>query len=178
MIAFNFRKSSAGLFVLCGLVGAVTFLPPVAGQSPVPQKKDGNAKVAAGQRSESDTDKLQGNWQIMSIAIEDKIIKREDKLGEWKNTFEKEMFFKGDRHGTVGYSTSKFKLDDTRDPKQITVYADDGKQIYRGIYTLDGDTFKMCMNGDGTSVCRPEEFVTKKGSPVIMTTLKKVAAKK
>ncbi len=97
------------LFVSCCIVGALTFIPPVAGQQPVPEKKDANAKAAAGQRGESDKDKLQGNWQILS---------------------------------------------------------------------LDGDIFKMCMNGDGTSVCRPEEFVTKKGSPVMITTLKKLAAKK
>ena len=178
MIVFNLRNSAAVLFVSCGIVGVLTFLPPVAGQPPVPEKQDGNAKVSTGQQSPSDKDKLQGNWQIMSIALEDKVLKREDKLGEWKDTFGKEMFFKDDRHGQVGYSTSKFKLDDTRDPKQITVYAYDGKQTYRGIYTLDGDTLKMCMNGDGTSVCRPEEFVTRKGSTVMITTFKRVAEKK
>ncbi len=166
------------LFVSCCIVGALTFIPPVAGQQPVPEKKDANAKAAAGQRGESDKDKLQGNWQILSLDLGILVVKREDQLDEWKSTFAKEMFFKGDKHGQVGYSTSQFKLDDTRDPKQITITTDDGKQIYRGIYTLDGDIFKMCMNGDGTSVCRPEEFVTKKGSPVMITTLKKLAAKK
>ena len=72
---------------------------------------------------------------------------------------------------------SKIKLDDTRNPKQVTIQDDDGKQTFRGIYAIDGDTLQVCMNGDGTSICRPEEFVTKKGSAVIIVTLKKAATK-
>ncbi len=34
------------------------------------------------------------------------------------------------------------------------------------------------MNGDGASVCRPEEFVTEKGQPVIITVYKKIVPKK
>jgi uncharacterized protein (TIGR03067 family) len=175
MIAFNLRISMPVLFVSSCIVGVVTLLPPVAGQPPVREKKETTAKVAAGG---SDKDKIQGNWQIMSLDLGFKVIKREDKLAEWKDTFGTEMVFKDDRHGQVGHSNSKFKLDETRDPKQITVYSDDGKLTFRGIYTLEGDTLKMCMNGDGTSVCRPEEFVTKKGQPVVITTLRRVAAKK
>ena len=178
MIAFNLRNSTAALFISCCIVGVVTFLPPIAGQPPVPEKKDGNAKATTGQQSESDKDKIQGNWQIMSLDLGIKVVKREDELAEWKDTFGTEMVLKGDRHGQIGHSNSKFKLDETRDPKQITVYSDDGKLTFRGIYTLEGDTLKMCMNGDGTSVCRPEEFATKKGQAVIITTLKRAAAKK
>ncbi len=125
-----------------------------------------------------DKEKLQGKWEIMSIAFEDKVIKREDKLGAWKDTFDKDLFVEGERFGAVGYSNAKIKLDDTRDPKQITIQDDDGKLTFRGIYALDGDTLKMCMNGDGNDVRRPEEFVTKKGTPLILVTLKKRPAEK
>ncbi|WP_020470859.1 TIGR03067 domain-containing protein [Zavarzinella formosa] len=178
MIAFNLRNSTAVLFASCCIVSVAMFHPPVAGQSPVPEKKDTTVKVAAGGQVGSDKDKIQGNWRIMSLDLGFKVIKREDELAEWKDTFDTEMVFKDDRHGQAGQGGSKFKLDETRDPKQITVYSDDGKQTFRGIYTLEGDTLKMCMNGDGTSVCRPEEFVTKKGQAVIITTLKRAAAKK
>ena len=41
---------------------------------------------------------------------------------------------------------SKFKLDATRDPKQITLYDDGGKLIFRGIYILEGDTLLSFYN--------------------------------
>jgi uncharacterized protein (TIGR03067 family) len=122
---------------------------------------------------QSDKEKLQGKWQILSIATEDKVIKREDRLGTWKSTFEKDLFVEGNRFGQVGYSNAKIQLDDTRNPKQITIQDDGGKLTFRGIYVLDGDTLKVCMNGDGSDVRRPEEFTTKKGAPLILVTLKK-----
>ena len=178
MIASNFRNSMAALFVSTCILATTTLLPPVAGQTPVPEKEDTTGKVAAPGQGESDKDKIQGNWQIISLDLGFKVIKRDDNLSEWKETFSKEVFFKADRQGQVGHSNSKFKLDETRDPKQITVYSDDGKTTFRGIYTLEGDTLTICMNGDGASVCRPEEFVTKKGQPVIITTHKQVVPKK
>ncbi len=106
MSAFNLRNSTAVLFFTCCIVGVVTFLSPVAGQPPVPEKKDGNAKVATGRQSESDKDRIQGNWQLMSLDLGFKVVKREDKSEEWKDAFGKEMFFKGDRHGsTVEHSS-------------------------------------------------------------------------
>lgn len=126
--------------------------------------------------SKGDNEKLQGKWRIMSIAAQDTVIKREGGQGIWKGAFENDMFVKGDRIGQVGHSNAKIKLDGTREPKQITIQDEDGKLTFRGIYVLDGDTMKVCMNGDGTDVRRPEEFVTKKGTPLILVTLKKCLA--
>jgi uncharacterized protein (TIGR03067 family) len=125
-----------------------------------------------------DRGKLQGKWQIVSVAVEDSVIKREGVPREWKGTFEKDLFVEGDRFGQVGYSNAKIELDETRDPKQITVRADGGKFTFRGIYALDGDTLKVCMNGDGGDVRRPEEFVTKKGTPLVLIVLKRAPADK
>lgn len=125
-----------------------------------------------------DKDKLQGKWHIVSIAVEDKVIKREGVPNEWKDTFEKDLFVEGDRFGQVGYSSAKIELDESRAPKQITVRADGGKLTFRGIYSIDGDTLKVCMNGDGSDVRRPEEFVTKKGTPLLLIQLKKAPADK
>jgi uncharacterized protein (TIGR03067 family) len=55
---------------------------------------------------------------------------------------------------------------------------DGNVMTFRGIYALDGDTLKWCLNHDGTDVCRPEEFRTKKGSPLRIFTFKKVLPKK
>lgn len=166
------------LFTLVCLGGTEIFLPVALGQSQASGKKVVNPAIPAGQSEESDKDRLQGTWEIQSLDLGSKVVKRGDMRMEWKEALEKPMFFQGDRHGQVGHSSSRFKLDETREPKQITVYSDNGKQVFRGIYSLEGDILKLCMNGDGTSVCRPEEFVTKKGTPIVITTLKKVAAKK
>lgn len=125
-----------------------------------------------------DKGKLQGKWQIVSVAVEDKVIERDGVPREWKGTFEKDLFVEGDRFGQVGYSEAKIKLDETRDPKQITIQSDDGKLTFRGIYALDGDTLKVCINGDGSDVRRPEEFATRKGSPLLLIVLNRAPTDK
>ena len=166
------------LVALVCMRGTAAFLLPVMGQPPTADKQDGNTKVAAGQQTETDKEKLQGKWQIMSITMEGKVFKREDKLDVWKETFLNDLLIQGDRLGQVQADKGKFKLDDTRKPKQITIQDQDGKLSFRGIYAIEGDTLKVCINGDGTDVRRPEEFVTKKGSPVLIVTLKKVLTTK
>ena len=167
---------AARLAVACG--GLAASPPPAAGQLPAVETKDKGANAAPARPVESDKDKLQGNWRIVSVALEDKVAKRDDKAGPWKDTLQKDLFVQGDRFGQVGYSNLKVTLDDTREPKRITIQDDDGKLAFRGIYALDGDALKVCMNGDGTSVCRPEEFVAKKGSAVVVINLSRLAAKK
>ena len=182
MLMSKLKTATAVLMVValcCGATGMICGTQagePQKAENPAEQKV--KAKVEGERQATTDSERLQGKWQIMSLDLGGIVIKREAESSQWKDTFEKEMFFQGDRYGQVGHSNSKFKLDETRDPKQITVYSDDGKLTYRGIYAIEGDTLKLCMNGDGTSILRPEEFVTKKGSPVIITTLKKVATKK
>lgn len=157
MVASNIRNLAA---VIC-VAGSLMILP-----------------ATAAEKSATDQDKLQGKWEIVSFAVEDTVVKKEDKSAAWKGTFEKDLFVEKDRFGQVGASNAKLTLDDTRVPKQITVQDDDGKLTFRGIYALDGDTLKVCMNGDGTDVRRPEAFVTKKGTPLILVTLKKRPAGK
>ncbi len=123
-----------------------------------------------------DKGKLQGKWQIVSVAYEDKVIKRDGVPNAWKGTFEKDLFVEGNRFGQVGHSNAGLELDETRVPKKITVRDDGGKLTFRGIYALDGDTLKVCMNGDGSDVRRPEEFVTRKGTSLVLIVLKRVPA--
>jgi uncharacterized protein (TIGR03067 family) len=135
---------------------------------------------AAGNKGtqKGDKEKLQGKWHIVSVAVEDKVVKREDVPQEWKGAFEKDLFVERDRFGQVGHSNAKIEFDETRNPKQITVRDDGTKLTFRGIYSLDGDTLKVCLNGDGSDVRRPEEFVTKKGTPLLLIVLKKTPTDK
>ena len=120
--------------------------------------------------------KLKGKWQIVSIDVENKVIKRENVPSEWKDTFEKDLFVEGERFGQVGYSNAMLELEETLVPKQLTVRDDNGKLAFLGIYALDGDTMKVCMNGDGSDVRRPEDFVTSKGTPLLLIVLKRAPA--
>lgn len=178
MIVSKLKDQKAVLFALLCIGGTVTFVPPVAGQPPVGEGKGGNARLAAREQGETDRDRLQGKWQITSITMQGKVFKREDRLEGWKETFLTDLLIEGDRLGQVQHNKGKFMLDDTRIPKQITIQDADGKLTFRGIYDIDGDTLKVCMNGDGTDVRRPEEFVSKKGTPLIIITLKKSPAMK
>src|SRR5207253_6952926 len=87
MALSTLKGQTAVLFALACVGGTVTLLPPVAGQPPVAVRKDGNAKLASGGQGETDKDRLQGKWQIMSIAMEEKVIKREDRPVGWEDTF-------------------------------------------------------------------------------------------
>ncbi|QEL18667.1 TIGR03067 domain-containing protein [Limnoglobus roseus] len=165
----------ASLLVAGACVGCTT-----AGRPPTGDQPPAAEKVAVEVPPDSDTSRLQGNWQMTSVEMAGKVIKR----GDWsllgflaRPVFSGEMFFNADRTGTVGYSNLRFELDETQNPKHITIYDNEGKVTFRGIYALDGDTLKMCMNGDGKSVSRPEEFLTKKGTPVVITNLRRVVRK-
>src|SRR4051794_30336630 len=76
MMARKLKDRMAVLLALVCLSGAVAFLPPVMGQPPTGGKKEEDARNVAAKLSESDTDKLQGKWQIMSITLQGKVFKR------------------------------------------------------------------------------------------------------
>jgi len=177
MPALQFKPQAAILFTLFGLCGAVSWLSPAVGQSTTEETK-GVAKVSTRKSNATDQDQLQGKWQLSSIDIAGTVYKREDKLDGWKETFAKEVLIRGDRltHGQAA-GEGKFKLDDTQDPKQITFQDKAGKLTFLGIYSLEGDTLKVCINGNGTDSWRPKEFVAGKGKPIILLTLNKQPAK-
>jgi len=192
MMVSQFKVVVAVLFAVVCIGCTAAFLPPVAGPPPTAagqsptvaeppptvEKKDENVQGTAGQQGETDKDRLQGKWQITSLTVEGKVIRRGDKLAEWKDVFLNDVLIEGERLGQVKPDKGKFKLDDTRNPKQITIQDADGKLTFRGIYAIEGDTLKVCINGDGTDVRRPEEFVAKKGTPVVIVEFKKASAKK
>jgi uncharacterized protein (TIGR03067 family) len=55
-----------------------------------------------------------------------------------------------------------FKLDPSKDPKEIDMFFPDGAnapKVGKGIYRLDGDTFKLCR-AQAPGEDRPRDFVT------------------
>ena len=160
--------------VLLCIAASMAFGSVVIAQGPISKtvevQRDSVVEVGEG-----DNDKLQGNWQIVSIEIQGKVIKREDELDAWRDAFAKDVIVDGDRftHALAAANAATIKLDDTRDPKQITIQDEEEKLKFRGIYAINGENVVLCINGDGTDVRRPEEFVTKEGKPLILVTLKK-----
>lgn len=120
---------------------------------------------------------IQGKWQILSIAFEDKVLRRENPL-EWKEAFQNDVLIRGDQLSQAGGGQGTFTLDDSRSPKQITVRDAEGKLAFRGIYAVQGDVLKVCFDGDGKSVRRPEEFATQKGTPLIVLELQRMNERK
>ncbi|VTR91284.1 sigma-70 family rna polymerase sigma factor : RNA polymerase sigma factor, sigma-70 family OS=Singulisphaera acidiphila (strain ATCC BAA-1392 / DSM 18658 / VKM B-2454 / MOB10) GN=Sinac_7487 PE=4 SV=1: Sigma70_r2: Sigma70_r4_2 [Gemmata massiliana] len=186
MTVSKLKLVTAVLFAaVCFVGGVAAALPPAVGQPPTAEKKVETAKSPAGETPQSKTDqeKLQGRWTVVSLELGGRVLTPDELSKENVD----DVIFEGDRVKPTRADPEnslwhgKYKLDARRDPKQITVYdeePDNTVMTFRGIYTLDGDTLKWCMNPDGTDVCRPEEFKTKKGSPLCIFTLKRVPATK
>lgn len=173
MIVFKLKLQMAVLVFLFLVSANAAILPPAMAQSPTADSADRDA-AAAKRRSDGDKEQLQGQWQLLSIAIEGKTILREEKLEAWKETFANDLMIEGDRVRQKGATQGKVTLNDTLEPKQITIQDVDGKLTYQGIYAIDDGTLKVCMNGNGTDGHRPETFATTKGSAVVLLTLKKL----
>jgi RNA polymerase sigma factor (sigma-70 family) len=133
---------------------------------------DGPIKKNAAQ---TDEEKLQGIWKLVSLE-EDGQAFRGAKFRETGN-----LGIDGDRlfdpdfdepewawHGT-------FKLDTSKNPKRITIFDEgpEGELKFQGIYSLEGDDLKICINEDGTNTAIPTEFKTTKGSPFMFVTFRR-----
>lgn len=68
-----------------------------------------------------------------------------------------------------------YHLDASKSPKTIDFATLGGaRKTAIGIYTLDGDTLKMCLSIDPVKVAeRPKEFTTKAGDMRVIVTLKR-----
>lgn len=71
----------------------------------------------------------------------------------------------------------KYTLHPSKKPKWIDIIAERGDKTLTivGIYSLDGDTLKLCHNDPGKP--RPTEFVTKPGDQRSLVTLTRVKKK-
>lgn len=107
----------------------------------------------------SDKEKIQGTW------------KAEDSAGG-------ELIVEGDKYTQkVGDMTEEgtFKLDSSKKPHEIDIKiktgADENK-TQLGIYSIEGDTLKLCVTPAG-SKDRPKEFMTKEDSESFLLVFKR-----
>jgi RNA polymerase sigma-70 factor (ECF subfamily) len=72
---------------------------------------------------------------------------------------------------------SAYKLDPTKKPKAIDINYQ-GREMTENVYTLEGDTLKVCGFLPGKGAGRPTEVGSKEGSGTMMITLKREAKDK
>jgi uncharacterized protein (TIGR03067 family) len=117
--------------------------------------------------------RLQGTWQI-ELQDEDGKKLADDDLKGRTITFGKTLFLV--RHQQAMVQIGKLKIDPARDPKTINAVIEKGTHegdILPGIYSLDGDTLKICLSTDGDS--RPKEI--KAGPKLLLLVCKRVPVK-
>jgi RNA polymerase sigma factor (sigma-70 family) len=112
-------------------------------------------------KEKTDHDKLQGKWVIASAESEGKKLDKSDPHIKGGT-----LTFKGDKLiVTMGGKTQEasFSLDPGKTPREFDLVVDEGggEQTHQGIYSLDGDTFKLCLSHPPQG--RPGKFASKEG---------------
>jgi uncharacterized protein (TIGR03067 family) len=133
----------------------------------------GLGTAAPAPAGKKDRNRLQGTWQ--AVTVEDG--------GPEKDAADIRFVFAGDdftiRLRGEAIAKGRFKIDPSRDPRQIDMeltkhrQADFKGKTVRGIYALDGDTLKLCLNSPDKAE-RPKEFNSPAGQDRAFITLKRV----
>jgi uncharacterized protein (TIGR03067 family) len=115
--------------------------------------------------------KFEGTWKWISIEME-KMKIPEDALKDPRMKIVGDKFtVKENADATFG---GTFKVDPSKKPKTIDVTFADGKEKGKtmvGIYELEGDTYKVCIDPEGKN--RPAEFKIQPGSGHVLELLKR-----
>ncbi|HEV2950200.1 MAG TPA: TIGR03067 domain-containing protein [Gemmataceae bacterium] len=112
--------------------------------------------------------RFEGTWKIISLETEQNKL-TEDALKHIQLKLE------GDKFTTVDENRETrgtFKPDPSKKPKTIDMTMTDGPlkgKTMLGIYELEGDTYKVCVDVQGKS--RPTEFAVKPGSGYVLEIL-------
>ncbi|MCI0705712.1 MAG: sigma-70 family RNA polymerase sigma factor [Planctomycetia bacterium] len=105
--------------------------------------------------AKTDEEKLQGKWKVVSVQDGGREVEIEDATV----TFVKDKMILKDGNRKL---EGPFKLDSTKKPKWIDATMSERKTL--GIYELDGDNLKICINEDPNGE-RPTKFVSEGGTP-------------
>lgn len=121
--------------------------------------------------AQAEVRKLRGHWTMAALEIDGSAVEQPRLRG---TTLE----IRGDRY--IVWTGKKprevrFTLDSSKAPKEIDLFFPDppnADQVHRGIYVLDGDTFKVCK-AQAAGQPRPTEFRTRPNTGVFLVTWKR-----
>ena len=123
-------------------------------------------------KAKEDKQKIQGAWKLMSFEVAGK--GDDDTKDE-----NRELIIEGDKISVKNdgkdIEKDSFTLDPAKEPKVIdliTLSGNDKDKKRPGIYELDGDNLKICIDEKGEK--RPTAFATKEGDGLVLVVLKRV----
>jgi uncharacterized protein (TIGR03067 family) len=95
---------------------------------------------------------LQGTWKLVSVEINGE---------DGDSKAQPRWIIKGDKVSYGGQELAVLKTDASATPKIIDLAFRDPKKVYEGIYAVDKDTLKICLNAKSDTLKeRPAEFST------------------
>jgi uncharacterized protein (TIGR03067 family) len=115
-------------------------------------------------------ERLQGTWQVVDLEADGQRVP-ESMLAEAT------VVVRGDRFSSRGMGATyegTMLLDPTATPRRLDIRFEEGPEAGStnlAIYELDGDTWRLCLGGDGR---RPTGFGTEPGSARALETLRRV----
>ena len=111
--------------------------------------------------------KFEGTWKYVCVESE-KMKVSEDALKGLRLKIRGDKFTVAGENADAAFSGT-FKVDPSKKPKTIDVTFSDGPEKGKttlGIYELEGDTYKACVDPNGKT--RPSEFAIKPGSGYVL----------
>ncbi len=114
--------------------------------------------------------RFEGTWKWISLESE-KMKLSEEALEHPRLKIMGDKFTVTEQATTFG---GTFKVDPSKKPKTMDVTFTEGPEkgkTFTGIYELEGDTYKVCIDPEGKS--RPKEFAVKQGSGFVLEVLKR-----
>jgi uncharacterized protein (TIGR03067 family) len=119
-------------------------------------------------KSESDLEKLQGEWVLVGLEVREQTVPAEKLAGTT-------LVIRRDKYTTIvkkkEYPTT-FKLDPRQDPKHIDMFIPDEAgtpRLAKGIYRIDGNKLIICR-GQAPGGDRPRDFVSRAKNDVFVVT--------
>ena len=125
--------------------------------------------------------RLQGRWKVVSMVNHGQEIEELTKLGLIFNFKDDSLSVTADREGFTPQNRL-LKLDANTTPKLLD-FAEtaeafaEHKQVYEGVYSLEGDTLQWCFNLDGDQPAkanRPAAVESKADSSTILIKLERL----